>query len=110
MVLAMAEKSGRCTVAIRVVPGAGRDSIQVTDDGSLKVRVRAQARKGAANRRVIRLLARTVLRIPSGQLRIVWGEKSRSKVVQVEMCAAHVNARLRAAGLEGAFARERSGD
>ena len=80
------------TVALRVTPRGGRDDIdglETLADGRtvLKLRVRAIADGGEANRAVIELLARA-LGIPKARVRIVSGTTSRHKQVAIDGDAA----------------------
>ena len=76
------------SVALRVTPRGGRDEIDGSEtlaDGRtvLKVRVRAIAEGGEANRAVTKLLA-SALGVPKASVRIVSGETSRLKQVAVD--------------------------
>jgi len=75
------------TVFLRVTPRGGRDGIdgiETLSDGRavLKVRVRAIADGGEANRAVTKLLAKT-LRVPQASVQIVSGATSRLKQVEI---------------------------
>ena len=67
---------------IRVIPRAGRSGFGGLRDGALLVRLAAAPVDGAANDELIALLAKT-LRIPKRDIRIVSGERSRSKRVRI---------------------------
>ncbi|MBR0824965.1 DUF167 domain-containing protein [Bradyrhizobium manausense] len=76
------------SVAIRVTPRGGRDDIdgieQLADGRSvLKVRVRAIADGGEANRAVLGLLAKS-LGVPKASVRLVSGATSRLKQIAVD--------------------------
>ena len=76
------------SVALRVTPRGGRDDIdglETLADGRivLKVRVRAIADGGEANRAVIELLAK-VLGVPKAKVRIQSGMTSRLKQVAID--------------------------
>ncbi len=76
------------SVALRVTPRGGRDDIdgiETLADGRsvLKVRVRAIADGGEANRAVLGLLAKAV-GVPKARLRILSGATSRLKQVAVD--------------------------
>jgi uncharacterized protein (TIGR00251 family) len=75
------------SVALKVTPRGGRDaidSIETLSDGRsvLKLRVRAIADGGEANRAVIDLLAKA-LRVPKAGVRITSGTTSRLKQVAI---------------------------
>jgi uncharacterized protein (TIGR00251 family) len=76
------------SVALRVTPRGGRDEIdgvEMLANGRpvVKVRVRAIAEGGEANRAVTELLAKT-LGVPRGNVRILSGVTSRLKQVAVD--------------------------
>lgn len=75
------------SVALRVTPRGGRDDIdgiETLADGRavVKVRVRAIAEGGEANRAVTELLARA-LGVPKAAVRVVAGATSRLKQVSI---------------------------
>jgi len=75
-------------VALRVTPRGGRDGIdgiETLADGRcvMKVRVRAIAEGGEANRAVTELLAKA-LGVPKAKVRLLSGATSRLKQVAVE--------------------------
>ncbi|MCG2629897.1 DUF167 domain-containing protein [Bradyrhizobium sp. WYCCWR 13023] len=76
------------SIALRVTPRGGRDGIdgieQLSDGRSvLKVRVRAVADGGEANRAVLALLAKS-LGVPKASVSLLSGATSRLKQVAVE--------------------------
>jgi uncharacterized protein (TIGR00251 family) len=76
------------SVALRVTPRGGRDGIdgvEVLANGRavLKVRVRAIAEGGEANRAVTELFAKA-LRVPKARVRILSGTTSRHKQIAVD--------------------------
>ena len=76
------------SVALRVTPRGGRneiDGIETLADGRtiLKVRVRAIAEGGEANRSVMELMAKA-LGVPKARVRILSGATSRLKQIAVE--------------------------
>jgi uncharacterized protein (TIGR00251 family) len=76
------------SIALRVTPRGGRDDIdgiETLADGRtvVKVRVRAIADGGEANRAVTELLARA-LRVPKASVKILSGATSRLKQVAVD--------------------------
>jgi len=75
------------TLALRVTPRGGRDAIdgvETLSDGRsvLKLRVRAVADGGEANRAVIELLAKA-LGVPKASVRLVSGATARLKQIAV---------------------------
>jgi uncharacterized protein (TIGR00251 family) len=76
------------SIALRVTPRGGRDEIDGLErlaDGRnvVKVRVRAIADGGEANRAVTELLAKA-LGVPKGKVRILFGTNSRLKQIAVD--------------------------
>ena len=76
------------SVALRVTPRGGRDAvdgIETLADGRsvLKLRVRAVAEGGEANRAVTELLAKA-LDVPKAKIRILSGATSRLKQVAID--------------------------
>jgi uncharacterized protein (TIGR00251 family) len=88
------------SVALRVMPRGGRDDIdglETLADGRavIKVRVRAIAEDGAANRAVTELLAKA-LGVPKAKVRILSGATSRLKQLAVDGDPAKLGETLRA--------------
>jgi len=65
-----------------VQPRASRDEILGWQDGVLRVRVAAPPVEGAANARVVALVARA-LRIAPSTVRVVRGKRGRDKLVRI---------------------------
>jgi len=92
--------TGGISVALRVTPRGGRDDIdgiETLADGRsvLKVRVRAIADGGEANRAVTELLAKS-LRVPKARVRLLSGATSRLKQVAIDGDPATLGEALRA--------------
>ena len=87
------------SVALRVTPRGGRDDIdglETLANGRtvVKVRVRAIADGGEANRAVTELLAKA-LRVPKARVRILSGATSRLKQIAVDGDPAELGEALR---------------
>ena len=82
MAVEMRESEGTVTFAVRVAPRASRDAIEGEYNGALKVRLTAPPVDDKANAALCRLLAAR-LNVPVSAVRIVAGEKNRSKRVTV---------------------------
>jgi uncharacterized protein (TIGR00251 family) len=67
---------------LRVVPGARRDAFVGRHGEAWKVRVAAPPERGAANRALVALLART-LGLPPASVSVVSGHGARDKIVEV---------------------------
>ncbi len=79
---------------VRVEPRSSRDAIEGVDaQGELRVRVTAPPADGAANKAVVRLLAKA-LGVPKGAVTLVSGASSRHKRLRIDgRDAASVEAR-----------------
>ena len=80
--------TGGISVALRVTPRGGRDEVDGLETlangrSVVKVRVRAIAEGGEANRAVIELLAKA-LDVPKGHVRVLFGVTSRLKQIAVD--------------------------
>ena len=80
--------AGSISISIRVTPRGGRDDIEGIEtlaDGRsvVKVRVRAVAEGGEANRAVTELFAKA-LGVPKSKVRLVAGASSRLKQIAVD--------------------------
>lgn len=73
---------GGVRIALKVQPKASADRVEGVERGALRVRVTAAPDKGKANSRAMKVLA-AALGVPASRIRIVSGEKSRDKVVEV---------------------------
>jgi uncharacterized protein YggU (UPF0235/DUF167 family) len=92
--------AGGISITLRVTPRGGRDAIEgiaTLADGRdvLKVRVRARAEGGEANRAVTDLLARA-LHVPKAGVRLTSGATSRLKHVAIDGDPAQLAGALRA--------------
>jgi len=68
--------------AVRIVPRASRSEIVGEYDGALRVRIAAPPVDGAANKELIRTLAK-IFKLPQNAVEIVSGATSKGKVVRV---------------------------
>jgi uncharacterized protein len=71
------------TFAVRVVPRASLSKIVGEHDGALRVRIAAPPVAGAANRELIKVLAKS-FRLPQNAIEIVAGANSKSKTVRIQ--------------------------
>jgi len=70
-------------VEVKVKPGSKKPGIE-EKDGQLTVRVREQAREGAANDAVLRALARH-FGVPPSAVELVRGQSSRTKLFEISL-------------------------
>jgi len=73
---------GTVVVAVRVQPRAARDEVSGVTGGALKIRLRAPALEGRANEALCGFLA-ALLKRPKSAVRILAGERSRDKRVEI---------------------------
>jgi hypothetical protein len=76
------ERNGAVVVAVRVQPRASRDEIAGEMNGALKIRLQAPAVEDRANEALVEFLAR-LLKTPKSAVRILSGERSRSKRLEI---------------------------
>ena len=76
------EREGKLVFDVRVAPRSSRDAIEGEYNGALKVRLTAPPVDDRANEALRRLLAER-LNVPVSAVRIVSGEKSRTKRVAI---------------------------
>jgi uncharacterized protein len=81
-VIQYSAKDRGLTFAVRIVPRASRSEIAGEYNGALRIRIAAPPVAGAANRELIRLLAR-VFKLPQSAVEIVSGTASKSKIVRL---------------------------
>ena len=70
-------------VSVTVKPNARHPSVEKISEAEFRVTVRAPAQEGRANRAVIEALAE-FLAVPKSTLRIVRGQSSRKKLVEID--------------------------
>ena len=69
-------------LTVRVVPRASKTEVRGEHDGALRIRLQAPPVEGKANRALIRFLAGK-LAVPGNRVRIMSGENSRIKRVEI---------------------------
>lgn len=92
-----ATQGGGSRLRLRVQPGARRSAVELDPAGGLKIRLQAPAVEGAANRALVETVAKEILRLPRSGVRLVSGEKSRDKVLEIDLPPEELDRRLRAA-------------
>jgi uncharacterized protein (TIGR00251 family) len=81
-VIQYSEKDRGLTFAVRIVPRASRSEIAGEYNGALRIRIAAPPVEGAANRELVRLLAKA-FKLPQNAVEIVSGAGSKNKIVCV---------------------------
>jgi uncharacterized protein len=76
------EREGAVTFLVRVQPRASKDEIGGEIGGALKVRLRARAVEDRANEALVEFLAQ-LLKRPRSAVRILGGERSRTKRMEI---------------------------
>jgi len=79
------EREGAVTFPARIQPRASKDEIAGEIGGALKVRLRAPAVEDRANEALVEFLAQ-LLKTPRSAVRILSGERSRTKRVEIRGC------------------------
>jgi hypothetical protein len=77
------ELNGRVRLSVRVQPRASANGIAGIHGNSLKIRLTAPPVEGAANDALVIFLADTFA-VPRRAIKILAGESSRSKIVEIE--------------------------
>jgi len=67
---------------VKVIPGASSDKVLALSESALKVYLKAKALEGKANEALIRVLS-DHFGVPKSRIKIVRGEKSRNKLIEV---------------------------
>jgi len=70
------------TIEVRVQPRSSRAEIMGAEGEVVKVKLTAPPADGAANRQLIALLSKE-LKVPKSRIRIIRGETSRNKMIEV---------------------------
>ena len=80
--LEITQRGNSVIVAVRVQPRASRDEIAGEMEGALKVRLQAPAVENRANEALREFLA-ALLKTPKSAVRILSGERSRTKRLEI---------------------------
>ena len=80
--LEVQEREGKVIFEVRVQPGASRSEISGVHGAALKIRLQAPAVENKANEALIELLA-ALLKRPKSAVRILGGERSRTKRIEI---------------------------
>jgi len=80
--LELQEKEGKVTFEVRVQPRANRNEIAGIHGGALKIRLQAPALENKANDALVEFLA-GLLKRPKSAVRILSGERSRTKRIEI---------------------------
>lgn len=80
--LAIEERSGAVILQVRVQPRASKDEVAGELAGALKLRLQAPAVEDRANQALVEFLAQ-LLKTPKSAVRILSGERSRTKRIEI---------------------------
>jgi uncharacterized protein (TIGR00251 family) len=72
----------RCIIELRVIPRSSKISIEALAPDSYKVKLTSPPVEGAANEQLVKVLAER-LSIPVNRIRIISGQQSRNKRVEI---------------------------
>lgn len=86
-------RPGGVDIDVRVIPRAGRTGLAGIRDGRLLVRLAAAPVEGAANAALVDLFS-TLFARPKRDIRVVSGDRSRSKRIAVDGVSADEAARV----------------
>jgi uncharacterized protein (TIGR00251 family) len=81
-VLEISERNGATVFLVRVQPRASRDEVSGELQGALKIRLRAPAVENRANEALREVLSE-LLKTPKSAVRILSGERGRTKRVEI---------------------------
>jgi uncharacterized protein (TIGR00251 family) len=76
------QRAGAVVFAVRVQPRASKDEITGEMAGAIKIRLKAPALEDRANEALVEYLA-GLLKTPKSAVRILSGERSRSKRIEI---------------------------
>ena len=76
------EDSTGVSFAVRVVPRASRSEVAGLHDGALRIRVAAAPVEGAANRELIKFLAKR-FKVAQAAITLVSGTNSKNKIIRI---------------------------
>lgn len=82
MTIPLEQRGDAVRIPVRAQPRASRDEIVGEHGGALKVRLAAPPVEGAANKALVKLLAKR-MGVPRSAVSVVAGETGRNKVVEV---------------------------
>ena len=69
-------------ISVKVLAGAKKEEIEPLPNNRFKVAVKAKAERGAANKRVLELVA-AHFKVSAKKVRIIKGHKTPSKILEV---------------------------
>ena len=69
-------------LSVKVTAGVKKEGIEALPNNRFKILVKAKAEQGAANERVIELVA-AHFKVPARKVRIIRGHKTPSKILEV---------------------------
>ena len=87
------EDQAGVTFSVRVVPRASRSEVAGLHDGSLRIRVAAPPVEGAANRELVKLLAKK-FKVGQAAITLVSGTSSKNKIIRIANPGAATRAEL----------------
>lgn len=86
--LEIQERDGAAIFPVRVQPRASKDEIAGEMSGALKVRLRAPAVEDRANEALVEFLSQ-LLKTPKSAVRILSGDRSRTKRIEIHGVTRH---------------------
>jgi uncharacterized protein (TIGR00251 family) len=92
-VIQFSEDDRGTTFAVRIVPRASSTAIAGDYEGAVRIRIAAPPVEGAANRELIRFLAKK-FKVPQNAVEIVSGASSKKKIIRLQGVTAAALAQL----------------
>ena len=77
------EIKGSCFFPVKVIPRSSKNKCVGIENGKLKIKIQAPPVEGAANNALLDFLA-ALLDKPRSSMRVMKGEKSRHKIVEIQ--------------------------
>jgi len=69
-------------IFVKAKPNSKKEAIEKISETEYAIRIKEPAREGRANKKIIELLA-DYFKIAKGNIRIVVGEKTKSKIIEI---------------------------
>jgi len=68
---------------VKVKPNAKKDRVEIMEDGTVKISIKAPPVEGKANKSLINFISKK-FKVPKAKIKIISGKHSRNKIIQIE--------------------------